>query len=432
MKLLTIAYYYPPQSAVGTLRTVRFLSYLSAQSHQCRVITSADRDLPFHPQGAVLPEVLQSVPCERVPSLPIKPLWQWPTILIKRLRQCLGLRSINDFEIARHFWLLDLEWGWILPAYRAACRQIKRERPECLYVSCPPFSSAIVGLLLKHRFGLPLVLDFRDGWGGSGYHGIGSDHRWEKRLVDAADHLVVTSPSDQAYYRSLSNTPVSLIHNGYDHPFDTRHADPKPDTPLILTYLGGWDGFRRSPQYLLTLLAQSDFPWRLLSVGSSNDQVEHWAHRLGVADRVICHDSMAKSQLGSILEQTDLLFVNKGEPDPGTTDSHIAAKLFDYIACGKPILSQLPQGDSANLLTQWASQHYPLQGNAQDRRLLRQLAQQKKQGRLHSQSAPDGFYQQFSPTFLAHLLEQQLEELCELNEAQSETQLGLNATARKL
>ena len=49
---------------------------------------------------------------------------------------------------------------------KSAIREsLRNDEPfEAIYVTGPPFSSFLLGRSLKRRFGLPLVLDFRDEW----------------------------------------------------------------------------------------------------------------------------------------------------------------------------------------------------------------------------------------------------------------------------
>ncbi|MBY6188649.1 glycosyltransferase [Marinobacter hydrocarbonoclasticus] len=403
MKLLTLAYYYPPQTSVGTLRTLRFMKAWVANGHQADVICADSPDRQFHPAGGLTDSgCAPGLTRFSVAPMNIKPAWQWPTRLIKGVRRLLGLRPIEDGRIARHFWFIDLEWGWILPAYQQACECIRQSRPDAIYVSCPPFSAAVVGYLLKRRFGLPLVLDFRDGWGGSGYHGSQASHGWEQRLVSMADRLIVTSPSDQAYYQALSNTPVSLIYNGYDAPFDRPYLAHVGDPTLTLTYLGGWDGFRRSPEALLRALKQCDFPWRLVSAGNTNQALVAWASTLGLSDQVLAQGALPKGQLGPLLAQSDLLFINKGQPEPGQRDTHVAAKILDYLACGKPILAELPFGDSQEVLRQYAKSLTEVSAGKPDDYVaaLKTLYQLKRRGELHGQAPDDEFLARFSPQYL--------------------------------
>jgi len=86
------------------------------------------------------PELEELLPAEleiiRTRALPVKPL-----------------RLIGDIGIRAFFW-----------HYRALCRLIKRERIDLIYFPLPPYYSALLGLLIFHRFGTPYAVDYIDPW----------------------------------------------------------------------------------------------------------------------------------------------------------------------------------------------------------------------------------------------------------------------------
>src|SRR5262249_27558826 len=93
----------------------------------------------------------------------------------------------------------------------------------------PPASAAALGADLARRWGVPLVLDFRDLWfGPGGYMPRSNLHRWlhvrmERRIAGAAAALVAVSDAMADFlserYR-IARERVMTIPNG----FDASHA----------------------------------------------------------------------------------------------------------------------------------------------------------------------------------------------------------------
>jgi glycosyltransferase involved in cell wall biosynthesis len=94
----------------------------------------------------------------------------------------------------------DPQIYWIPIAYAAACRAVRRDGISAVLCSGPPFSTFILGRLLRARFRVPLILDYRDVW---------QDHPWwpaprwrrpierwmEGRLLSAAGLVLINHDS---------------------------------------------------------------------------------------------------------------------------------------------------------------------------------------------------------------------------------------------
>ncbi|MDG1286187.1 MAG: glycosyltransferase [Rickettsiales bacterium] len=367
-KILLISYYFPPQTSVGGFRLKRFAQHMSQCGLASTLLTVRNPDKKFHPFIGEMPAEghYQNIPVHRVKEWPVRWLWQWPARLIKAAAKLLSIK-IEEHALASRFWHIDMEWGWIQPAYHKALKLVETEQPNAIVVSCPPFSSAHIGVKLKRRTNLPLILDFRDGWVASSpyLHEVArKDATIERRLLEEANHLIVTSESDLKAYRSvLGEDKVSLIYNGYDAPFalsadEGSLQEKEEDSQLQLLYLGAWGVFGRSPEGLLQALKAANIPWKLISIGSTNEIVTRYAEQLNVANSVQLVDNLPKEDLPPWIAKSDALFVIKGAPQQGGRDTHVAAKIYDYLATGKPILSQLPEGDSKDMLERYCNQHF--------------------------------------------------------------------------
>lgn len=422
MKLLLISYYFPPQTSVGVFRLERFTQYFKNFGIDPVILTVKNPCPQFHPytgpsnmpaQEVYRPAATVEFPVYRIhEDRAVKRVWQWPTRLLKGIGKISGMATLQDEStIAPRFWYIDMEWGWIRPARRQALALIKEYKPDAIMVSCPPFSSAKIGVWLKKKTGLPLILDFRDGWVASSpymNHIAKRDASKEKHILSYTDQLIVTSDQDASTYRKiLGHDKVSLVYNGYN----TTCATPakikiKPQGTLVILYLGAWGVFGRSPATLLKVLSGVDFPWKLISIGSTNQMVAHYAKQFQVMPHVELVPNQPRAALPPWIAKADALFLIKGTPlDAQKPDTHIAAKTYDYLATGLPVLGVLPTGDTKDMLQRYAAQSYIAPPNAPEQLEIniRKLHMDKTSGNL--MRCPN---EEFLKNFDAEILTRQL------------------------
>lgn len=358
-KLLMIAYYFPPQSSVGAHRTTRFLKHFSANGLAAEVITVANPDPQFCPldANAIPTDIYCDVPVHRVQARNVKPYWQIPTALLARLGKLVG-REVNQERIAEQFWRVDMHWGFVTPARDCAIKLAAGGGYDAIYVSCPPHSAAIAAHEAAHATGLPFILDFRDSWVASpyarpktlSYDGL------EREMLAACSALIVNTPDDVKLYEGrIAPEKIHFIPNGFDKPFCGPFAPAvqKPDEPLSLLYLGAWDGRARNPALLLDALKDRAEPWQLISHGNANDILVEAAKVRGLEDKVFANGFVAKEQIEDVLQGVDALVLLQGAPAPGMINTHIAAKTFDYMATGKPILALAAAGANRDFLARY-------------------------------------------------------------------------------
>ncbi|KJG15700.1 glycosyltransferase [Photobacterium angustum] len=355
MNIFYFSYFSPPLLNVGANRSRRFSEALTGLGHRVEVFRES-RDHRFaNVDNKNKIELLADI--VPVSSWNIDWSWKWPTIIHK---QCYRLRHWRsperDGDIAKNYWLIDLHWGWILPALYKAWHKSKVIKPDVIVVSCPPFSSALIGMLLSKWLNVPLVLDFRDGWSQASYFSDESYVKWEQKIMSQASALMVTSIADYHTYQSLyPQHCVRYIPNSYDQVLD--HVSDNHNV-LTLGYCGTWDGFRRSAKGLLKQLALCDLPIRLINIGDVQDEMMQLIRDYKLTDKVEMIGAQPKETLHDILSQCDVLFIQKGKPDKGKTDTHLATKAIDYVASGKPILAELPEGETLEFLRRHATQLY--------------------------------------------------------------------------
>ncbi len=160
MNILMICYYYPPLMDVGSKRSIAFSEYFKKYSWNPYVISVRNPDKHYCTVGKDAPPVGITVEY---------------TFTICNLSHILGkingaltkLLKIVKLKLRRNylldiFCIPDLFIGWIPLTVLKGIKSIKKYNVDIIYVSCSPFSSALIGVLLKKISGKPLVIDFRD------------------------------------------------------------------------------------------------------------------------------------------------------------------------------------------------------------------------------------------------------------------------------
>src|SRR5437764_13647300 len=149
--LLLVTYHFPPSAASGSFGRLGFARHLSA--HGWRTVVVAPPRMPFEP---VDDDLGRQVPSEtQVYSVPLP-------------RGNRLTRRLAPFAV------------WIPAALEACGRAVASERPDALLTSSPPHTIHLIGRLLKARYNLPWIIDYRDPW----VHGVAKPPplTWRTRL----------------------------------------------------------------------------------------------------------------------------------------------------------------------------------------------------------------------------------------------------------
>lgn len=184
MKILALAYHFPPDSGSGTFRSLFFFNHLADLGEDLVVITAKVEDFAT---GSTKDSELNSIVDHRIDiarASVMRPMDR--LVRIKNLMSnAVGHRKTSHAEKTSHrpssgretAWLQGvkdtisdlLTWpdehvGWIPDAVRKGSRIISAESIDCIYATGGPWSALVAATLLKKKYRLPLVLDFRDPW----------------------------------------------------------------------------------------------------------------------------------------------------------------------------------------------------------------------------------------------------------------------------
>ncbi len=394
MKVLQIAYYFPPMGGGGVQRGLKFARFLPLHGVQPVVLAGADphyvRDeslLAELPPGLEVHRVAHSPWLARLaaqrralpvaaapvaaPALRTEPeASAAPPLATPLVRQHLrdgALRTVRALQ-----WPDDAG-PWARRALRVA-REVLRHHAaagapiKVVFSSAPPPSVHWLGERIAREHGLPWVADHRDLWTDNpAYDAPGwraaLDRRRELRWLQRADGVVTVTPSwrDLLAAQRPAGLPVAFIPNGYDED-DYAGLPLRPPDPGVFTlvHTGTFYG-PRDPAGLLggveryLQAAGGGGPrLRLRLVGNMGARfaatVAAFGRRHpGVVETV--HYLPHREALAELVAADVLVLVVGGGRGPAVS-GWLPGKIFEYLRAGQPVLTLGdPAGDAARLVT---------------------------------------------------------------------------------
>jgi glycosyltransferase involved in cell wall biosynthesis len=394
--LLFICYCFPPVGGAGVQRSAKFVKYLPEFGWRPIVLTVRPKGYRLQRELQMDPSLVQEVEGRcRVHRMP-----EW----VPRLARLLEKRHLYRllwFFFYPIFW--EREFFWALGAIPRALKIIREQRPCVIYTSSGPYSVIVTGFFLRLRTRVPWVADLRDLWTQD------SLLRWPSRLhfratvaaerfmLRRADMVIANTPLAAQRMRELLGKDyrggVVAIPNGYDaadvpsvapaasesaeRPLVIAHVgtfhDWRPDTNRTRSWVKSWlqkaeraseywpcplDPLMRTPKVLLEGLKQlyDQQPElhgriRLSFVGYLHENWRRMVKDLGLEDVVDAPGYLPHGEAIKRLGQADVLFcVQVGFQNAARPVPYIPAKLYEYLATGKPVLAPLAPGDTKDVL----------------------------------------------------------------------------------
>lgn len=407
--LLMLAYYFPPRGGSGVQRSLKFAKYLPEFGYEPVVITAA------------LDEITQTFDQSLLEEIPEVPIYR----AASGERRIRALARLRLGPLVSTFARPDAHIFWKRDVMKLAREVVPRHDCKAIYVSVQPWSSALIGLELKRKYGLPLVVDFRDPWTFSTSKAWPTrwhhkhDTRLEESVFRHADAIVSVTPGIIESYRERypwAKDKIDLIYNGFDgEDFDGTTAASAGGMPLRIGFAGRLydcepkragiadrirnaveyrnctiDFSTHSLKYLLEAIAQvvqrePESRKDLLVEVAGNVPMGNieLAERLGVSDMIRFHGVLPHSEAIKLVGRCDLVFLPMMSEADGRRSFNASGKIFEYLAQRKPVLAAVPEGDAADLVTKaccgWVIGGKDVPGQ---RELLRKLLEVKKCGAL--------------------------------------------------
>lgn len=387
MKVLFIAFEFPPLATGGVQRSVKFAKYLAEFGVEPVVVTTdLESFRQIMPDSAVdellldqIPQglVIERVPCHRTKVMRPGRFAEWRRIYFS---------VVEDY--AEQWW----------PHLNAALPGIiAKHRPQAIYVTVPPFCMAGLGLKVAKQYDLPLVLDLRDAWSQWRVSPYGSWlHYWITKRIEGtclktADRLICTSIQTRADFLRIHPTiapeKIEVITNGYDQTIEDWTLDQMSKSgEFVIGYVGlfyyspvarenmmrpWWkkrpnrmiqyaprkeDWLYRSPFFFFKAVAllleknpEHRKRLRIRFAGQKPDWIDAQVSEFGLTDLVEFVGRLDHPSVIQFQKRCDALLVTSSKIIGGK-DYSIAGKTFEYFSLKKPVIGFVAEGAQKELL----------------------------------------------------------------------------------
>jgi hypothetical protein len=372
LNVLLVTYSFPPAGGVGVLRAASLARYFPAEGIRLDVLTARNASA-VGSDPTLLKEIPAEVNIHRTVTLDL------PFGIKKRIKKLItggkpdkgtaaaaspaGKPNLLK-RVLQDVLLPDPQVTWFPVLTRAAGRIIRMRKIDLVLITVPPFSSVLLVEKLRREFPrLPIVVDFRDEWLSTAIDLVGFSRSERARNVarnaeasavtNATAVVAVTEAARReirARYTQEPDSKFQLIPNGFDATRLRRSAPSaglRPGGKIVITHIGTVYA-STEPTTLIEAVqslppeVKSRFTLRFIG------HIEEPRFRealLQLGEMVELKGFVPQHEALAAMNETDyVLLVQHGH-------LNIAAKLYDYIGGGKPILATVhPQGPERRLL----------------------------------------------------------------------------------
>lgn len=373
-RVLIITYYWPPSGGSGVQRWLKMSKYLPEYGWQPVIYTAENAEYPVE-DPSLEKDICQEVEVIRRPIM--EPYSFYKKFLGMKKEQKVKAGFIDDtghkqgwkerlsIWIRGNLFIPDARCWWVKPSVRFLKKYLKKRPVDAIISTGPPHSMHLIAMKLKEALGLTWIADFRDPWTEIDYYNKlllthwadHKHHRLEREVLTRADQVVTVSPNWAERLEKLGAHKADIVYNGFDESdIKSTGNDVKTDR-FTLTYLGVL--FKvRNPESLwqaLGELVSEDTAYaehlQVKLIGQVDKEVTWSINKNGLKEHVELSSYIPHDQVAEALHQSTVLLLPLMPDTEADTLGLIPAKLFEYMASGRPILCIGPEdGDAARLL----------------------------------------------------------------------------------
>ena len=361
-RVLIVSYYFPPAGGPGVQRVMGMVRHLRQFGWEPVVLTVRGGTF-FNRDEDALSLVPPGVEVYRAPTVE-------PFALYNRLRgraadeglpvghvgQAAGIAGRCAHFVRANAFIPDARVGWVPFARRAAKRIVRERKIDVVLTSGPPQSTHLVGYGVARSTGVPWVADFRDPWTKIYYNAelprarpaAALDLRLEQRCVHRADRIIAVN---EMVRDSLGPgaARAHIVSNGFEADDFAGTVEPIADS-FTMVYMGNLISTLGDTETLFRVLSRMAEEnaalaeaLRLRFVGTVHGRARAELERHVLAERAELAGFVPHAEaVRQLREATVALFIGPGDV--------IGAKVFEYVASGRPLLALAPVGGEVDAL----------------------------------------------------------------------------------
>ena len=362
-KVLIITYYWPPSGGSGVQRWLKFSKYLRDFNIEPVIYTVDNPSYPINDTSleSEIPLGLEVLK---------QPIFEPNSLLSifgnNKKKESAGFLNPNPTLLGRFFqyvranyFIPDARKFWIKPSVKFLSNYLKNNEIDVLITTGPPHSMHIIGLVLRDKFKIKWISDFRDPWTEIDYFqqlpltkkANKKHHQLEQEVLEKSDMVIVVGETMKKKFLK-HNHNIEVLTNGFDSYENSLTIEL--DSNFSITHVGLMNA-DRNPTILWEVLYEIsseniDFKnnLRIKFIGKIDDTVIQDIQVFNPKNIVripyLDHEEVRKYQASS---QVLLLSINHVPSAKGI----ITGKIFEYLQAKRPILGIGPEdGDAAAIL----------------------------------------------------------------------------------
>ena len=348
--VLIVSYFFPPAGAVQ--RPLKIAAHLAARGVETHVLAPDDPKWAYADTSGSIPPLVH---VHRVRNFGPRARRLADELYGKR---GIALGRTHLRHLPPRLLVPDEFVPWLLTAAPAAIRLTRRHRIDVVMTSSSPSSVHMIGAMVKRGTGAAWVADVRDSLVSN------PDRRVERTLVRLkqsgefavanlvaryADGIVAATARIANEFDALRpSAPVALIQNGCDFA-DFTGLDYSPGVRFRLTHTGSFYG-ERDPRPVLGAVARSGLDITMRFVGDFRPRDRAYAEALELGDRLELLGYVDRRRSLELQRDSEALLLLIQDAK-GRGRGVVTAKVFEYLAAGRPILAAVPlDGEAAAIV----------------------------------------------------------------------------------
>ncbi len=356
LKIAMVVRLYPPVNSSGAKRAEALSKYFARMGHHVSVITPA-KTLADGELTEAIPEGVTLIELDRrgrdsesrAIGAPHEPLYSESRSLKRRFKDIV-MKLFGQLPDPRVPFVLSL-----LSRNLSASADKAFREADVVIGSCPPWTMLLGAMIVKKRYGVPAIFDYRDHFADNWEMPGSRFAKWLERKVDRwlisrADQAVAISAPMRDYYAAMSDTPCALIMNGFDH--------EKVERAKLTTRVVEDDLVRIRHTGIVTPPRVPDAFFKALSILKKNSpekackiQIEFYGYsdvfRVFIKNQypdleeiVNFNATVPHHEALELMHSADyLLFCGTITQDNASARGVLTTKIFEYLGTGRPILA---------------------------------------------------------------------------------------------
>jgi glycosyltransferase involved in cell wall biosynthesis len=261
-------------------------------------------------------------------------------------------------NISQTFLIPDSKILWKNKAAELGSEIIEKENIDLIYSTAPPYTDFLIAVMLKQKYGIPLVLDYRDSWIDcpNNFYPTPFHKNRHRKLEDGVLHnadavITINSRIKELIlekYPFVNGEKIKVIPQGFDNEDFQPDNTQNKKTKFRITYSGSFLNYYTPKHFLDALVKIFNNNHELknkieaMFIGTFPDEYKKYAEENGVLDSLIFTGYIEHSKVTKYLSESDVLWmmINKTV----RSDLHSTGKLYEYFGARKSIIACVPEG----------------------------------------------------------------------------------------